>query len=295
MAGMAREFTIEPRGAFSLAAAARFIDGWPPAAKVTEVRDEAVRLCFALDSFLGHAGVLLTQEDGSVHVEACGAGDEEELRRQVGRILSLDHDAAGLEEVLDHDPVAAALHREAGSLRPVLFHSPYEAAIWAVLSARTHPSHAQALREELSRRHGRVLEVAGVETAAAPLPQQLAELDSLPALSDEKARRLRGVAGAALEGALDPSSLREAEPAEALERLQRIRGIGPFYAGLILVRSAGVTDVLPPGGEPRLRKAVGEAYGLGGPASEDELVRIAEGWRPYRTWVALLMRAAASG
>lgn len=101
------------------------------------------------------------------------------------------------------------------------------------------------------------------------------------------------MAEAALDGKLDPIRLREADPADALAALEEIRGIGPFYAGLILVRSSGAADVLPPG-EPRLMSAIGDAYDLGGAATPDQLASITEAWRPYRTWIAVLLRASAS-
>lgn len=289
-----RSFTIEPRGPFSLGSAARFIAGWPPATEVADAAGDSVRLCFALDSFAAQAGVTVSEAGDAVRVEAVGDGEEAELRTQVSRILSLDHDASDLPEVLDRDPVAARLHRESGALRPVLFHSPYEAAAWSVISARIQPTQAQRVRRALSEELGRTLDVSGVEMTAFPLPERLVALDSFPGLPDEKVRRLRGVADAALDARLDPARLRDLDPDDALAQLQEIRGIGPFYAGLILVRSVGVTDVLPPGAEPRLRRALGVAYGLDGPATDEQFKRITEAWRPYRTWIAVLMRSTAS-
>lgn len=289
-------FSIEPEGSFSLAAAARFIESWPPGEGWAGAGDEAVRLSFALDSFAGHAGAVVTDgSGGSLQVRPVGDGSEEEVRRQVGRILSLDTDGAGLAEVTARDPVVAAIQRRSGGLRPVLFHSPYEAAAWSIISARVQPRQAHRVRGELAREHGRVLDVGGVEMPAFPLPERLAEIEAFPGLPAEKLSRLRGAGEAALAGRLDPVRLRGLEPGEALAELQEIRGIGPFYAGLILVRSTGVTDVLPPGAEPRLREAVGSAYGLGGPASAEDFERITDGWRPYRTWVAVQMRSTGAG
>jgi DNA-3-methyladenine glycosylase II len=35
-------------------------------------------------------------------------------------------------------------------------------------------------------------------------------------------------------------------------------------------------------------------YGLPGPPGPDEVARLAEPWRPFRTWAAVLIRAASS-
>ena len=69
--------------------------------------------------------------------------------------------------------------------------------------------------------------------------------------------------------------------------------VGPFSAGLILVRGANHPDVFP-AAEPRLHRAMRAAYDRPD-ASEAELARIAEAWRPYRSWVSVLFRSAAGG
>jgi 3-methyladenine DNA glycosylase/8-oxoguanine DNA glycosylase len=35
---------------------------------------------------------------------------------------------------------------------------------------------------------------------------------------------------------------------------------------------------------------VADAYGLPGPATPEQIAEISENWRPYRTWVTLLLR-----
>lgn len=288
------DFLITPRGPFSLAGSARFIAGWPPAKDLANVEGDAVRLCFALDCFQGHAGVVVRETGQGVAAIMTGEGSVEEVRRQTERILSLDHDARDLEQVLRRDEVVARLHAESARLRPVLFHSPYEAAAWSVISARINHGQAQGIRAALAKELGAALDVEGVSMDAFPLPDRLLDLDAFPGLFAEKVRRLHSVAEATLDGHLDPYRLRLAGTSQALAQLQEIRGIGPFYAGLILLRAVGVTDELPPTAEPRLLRAVGRAYGRAEPVSPTELDEIAENWRPYRTWISVLIRAGAA-
>lgn len=73
------------------------------------------------------------------------------------------------------------------------------------------------------------------------------------------------------------------------QRKCRWDGIGDFSAGLILPRGAGAPDALP-NAEPRLARAVALAYGLSRPATSEQIRAISENWRPYRTWVTLLLR-----
>ncbi len=254
-------FTLEPRGPFTLASAARFIAGWPPGQG--HVMDDEVRLKFLVDDWSGPAEVLLRQ-DGGVITGTVEADSETRAVAQAARVLSLDHDGTGYDEVGERDPIVGELQRASGFLRPVLFHSPYEAAAWSVLSARTQHAQAAKLRDALS--HDGVF----------PAPERLLELRELPGLPDAKVPRLHGIARAALEGKLDREPLLAADPDEAYTRLQELPGIGPFYAGLILLRAVGTTDVVAKG-EPRLEKAVQARYG-------EPVEKVAENWRPFRTW-----------
>jgi DNA-3-methyladenine glycosylase II len=253
-------FTLEPRGPFTLASAARFIG---------HDADE-VALRFLVDDWSGPAHVVLHEEDGVIR-GSVAADNEERAIAQAARILSLDHDGTEYPDVGERDSVVGELQKRSGYLRPVLFHSPYEAAAWAVISARTRHAQAVRIRDALSR------------SGIFPAPERLLALRAQLALPEGRLARLHAVAEAALEGKLDREPLLEAPPDEALRRLQELPGIGPFYASLILLRAVGTTDV-PAAGEPQLKKAVRKRYGK-------PLDEVADQWRPFRTWVSVLMRA----
>jgi DNA-3-methyladenine glycosylase II len=98
------------------------------------------------------------------------------------------------------------------------------------------------------------------------------------------------VARAALDGLLDPARLLALGPEQAAAEVQSIKGIGPFYSQLIVIRATGFADVLA-ASEPKALALAGDLYGLGGPATPDQLRELAEPWRPFRTWAAVLIRA----
>jgi DNA-3-methyladenine glycosylase II len=281
-------FTITPSGPFDLERAATF--GFGP--RREQSFDGAMRLAFAVDGLQEHAGVVIRQADDVVHVEADGVATASlaRVQAQVERILSLDHDGQAWLQVGERDPVIGELQSRYPGLRPVLFHSLYEAAGWAIISARQGMRQAARVRDRIAARLGRSFELAGSVLHAFPLPDALATLESEQGLSAVKAGRLRALATRAEE--LDVERLRAMDPAVATAELQTLEGIGPFYASLIVVRACGLTDVLAD--EPMLRNAVAHYYDLDGPPERAQFDALAEPWRPFRTWACVLLRYAGS-
>ena len=149
------------------------------------------------------------------------------------------------------------------------------------------------VRRCLSEAHGRTFEVGGQRLAALPTPEQLLEVHRFPDISEVKLRRLHGVAVAATEGRLDAARLCAGGLEAGIVDLRKLEGIGPFFAALIMTRGSGLADVLPTE-EPKLKALVATLYGLAAPPGVEELVAIAEAWRPLRTWAEVLIRAAGN-
>jgi DNA-3-methyladenine glycosylase II len=271
---------MHPTGTFDLAAAAGF--GFGPSTGAERPARPEMKLAFCTDDLRHHARVALRQSaDGAVHAEADTDGDLDAVERQVARVLSLDHDGAAWERVIAADPVLTELAPEQPGLRPVNFHSPYEAAAWAVISARRPAQQASATRDAIARALGRDYG----DEAAFPTPGRLLELQPQKGLPEVKTERLHAIARAALEGALDHATLAAFEPAEAMARLQELPGIGPFYAQIVVIRGLGHADV-PVTEEPITKAAVRRFYGT------DDVRSVSEGWRPFRTWGSVLVHSA---
>ncbi|MGN8026177.1 DNA-3-methyladenine glycosylase family protein [Microbacterium sp. 22242] len=255
--------------------------------------DGVMRLAFCTDALDGQVGVAVRQSGGSLELTVHGDGDLPAIGAQVARVVSADQDGDAWAAVCAADPVLARVHSAAPGFRPSNFYSPYEAAVWAVLSARRARRQGIALRQRLSQQHGAVFEVGGRIEAALPLPEQLLQLEGFPGLPADRIPRLHAIARAALEGRLDVQRLAGMTPEEAMLDVQRLPGIGPFYSALIVIRACGFTDVLSTQ-EDHTRTAVQALYGLEHMPSDAELERIAEHWRPFRTWAAVALRAVGS-
>jgi DNA-3-methyladenine glycosylase II len=288
-----KTFTLMPRGAFSLAASIKFLEGFTPAA-YTESADAVLELAFPVEGSWRTVGVRVRQDPAGVTAEIVSPGERgaelaAAVRAQVERILSLDVDGSGFSAVGERDPVVGEVQRRYPGLRPVGFWSPYEAAAWAVIGHRIRITQAAAVKARMAKELGEPVSFGGRVVHAFPSPERLAKLGMFPGLAGRKPEWLRSVAQAALDGQLDTARLRAMTHEEAMADLKKLPGIGDFSAGLILLRGAGDPDAVP-GQEPRLGRAVALAYGLPGPATPQQLLQISENWKPYRTWVTLLMR-----
>ncbi|MEV4019341.1 hypothetical protein AB0J35_53545 [Nonomuraea angiospora] len=284
-------FTLTAEGPFDFDASLRFLEDWP-ATSALPSDGRAMRFAYCAESDWLPIGVTVTGAPGGVAVattRAAGPG----IRGEVARILSLDVDGAGFAKLGEADPVLGDLQRRSPGLRPVCFWSPWEAACWAVIVQRSSMLIASRIKQRIADRYGAKVIVDGQALPAFPPPVSLLEAGGL-GLPAQKEEWLRGLARAALDGVLTTEHLRALDPQDALAELRALPGVGPFSAGLILIRGAGAPDAFP-GDEPRLFAILREAYGLPEDAAPSAYRKLAEAWRPYRSWASFLFRASSYG
>jgi DNA-3-methyladenine glycosylase II len=101
-------------------------------------------------------------------------------------------------------------------------------------------------------------------------------------LSWRKVTTLRELAERLSDGRLDPDVLAELPDDELISLLTEIPGIGPWTAQGALIIALGREDVVLPG-DLALRKAVRATYRLDHLPAEEEVLMVAEKWRPYRS------------
>jgi DNA-3-methyladenine glycosylase II len=283
-------FSISPDGPFSLEAASQF--GFGPNTGRPTYADAQMKLAFAVDDFQNHAFVTLNQPDGGdVTGEIESEADPDVVLKQVRRILSLNASGTEFAAVGEKDAVLGAMQREHPGLRPVSFHSPYEAAAWSIISARRQRAQGTVVRNRIAEQFGRVYGEGADRLFAFPTPARLLELQYVQGLEAVKIERLHAVARAALDGQLDADALLAMPTEEGMEHLLKLPGIGPMYGTLILLRGTGSVDAQT-GVEPRLSTYLAHFYGLGAEATPAQITEIMDGWRPFRTWSAVLTRVS---
>jgi DNA-3-methyladenine glycosylase II len=108
-------------------------------------------------------------------------------------------------------------------------------------------------------------------------------------LSGNKIRTLRAIASACGNG-LDLTRLQHASDGDVHAALTEVVGIGPWTADIYIMFCLGRADGWAPG-DLALQIAVQQGLNLKERPNKDELLEIAERWRPWRAVAARLLWA----
>jgi DNA-3-methyladenine glycosylase II len=129
-----------------------------------------------------------------------------------------------------------------------------------------------------------------------PAPTELLAVDPgrlrEAGLSWRKVGTLRDLAGRLTDGRLNQDALSKLPDDELIAELTTITGIGPWTVQGALLIALGREDVVLPG-DLALRKAILAAYRLDRLPTQQEVLDIAEKWRPYRSLATSYLFSAA--
>ena len=100
--------------------------------------------------------------------------------------------------------------------------------------------------------------------------------------SARKGATLRALAERFVDGRLSDEALSRMTDDEVEAALTEVPGIGPWTAHGFLIVALDRPDVLL-SGDLALRRAIRRTYGFDHPPTQDEMVQLAERWRPYRS------------
>jgi len=146
----------------------------------------------------------------------------------------------------------------------------------------------QVLGQQLSVRATRTIlsRLEGVFGGRLPTPAEMLAADPeavrSSGMSARKAATLREVAQRFVDGRLSDAALSARPDEDVVAALTSIPGIGPWTAHGFLLVALDRPDVFLTG-DLALRRAVERAYGFDHSPTDDELLELAERWRPYRS------------
>jgi len=148
--------------------------------------------------------------------------------------------------------------------------------VFQVIGQQLSVSATRATLSRLQERFGGHLP-SPTELAAAD-PQVLRD----SGMSARKGATLRALAERFLDGRLSDEALSRMTDDEVEAALTEVPGIGPWTAHGFLIVALDRPDVLL-SGDLALRRAVERSYEFDHLPTEDEMVKLAERWRPYRS------------
>lgn len=129
-----------------------------------------------------------------------------------------------------------------------------------------------------------------------PSPSELLAVDPTrlreAGLSWRKIGTLRDLAERLSDGRLNTEALRALPDEEFIAELTAVPGIGPWTAQGVLLIALRREDVVLPG-DLALRKAVQRVYALDHLPTQQEVLDVAEKWRPFRSLATSYLFAAS--
>jgi AraC family transcriptional regulator of adaptative response / DNA-3-methyladenine glycosylase II len=207
--------------------------------------------------------------------------------RRVRRLFDLGADPRVIDAHLGADRVLAPLVAARPGLRVVGAWAAFELAVRAVLGQQITVAAARGLAAALVARAGRPLD-AGLRdidssiTHAFPSPEDVVRSDlSGLGMPRRRIETLQSIARAMSNG---QSLIAEhANLDDAVRALVALPGIGAWTAQYVAMRELREPDAFPASDVALLRAA---SNCLGRPVTPEDLLRLAEGWRPWRAYAA---------
>lgn len=172
------------------------------------------------------------------------------------------------------DPILSTLIDEHGTLELEPAADPFERLIVSIVNQQLSTASAAAIRERFFDR----FEIA---------PESLVDADEAElretGLSHQKIEYIHNAAHTFLHDDLTRESFAQMSDEEVIEELTSIHGVGVWTAKMFLMFSLGREDIFPVE-DLGIRNGMTQLYG---DLSREEMVEVAEQWRPYRSIATL--------
>jgi DNA-3-methyladenine glycosylase II len=184
--------------------------------------------------------------------------------------------------LMRRDPVLATVIRQVGpcELPNIPYQPPFMALAEAIASQQLSVKAADTI-------FGRFCALFGPDNTPDAL--RLLQLDDeairASGFSRSKVAFLRDLAARVAENRLELDRLSELDDDRVLEQLTAVKGIGTWTAEIYLMFRLQRPDVFPVD-DLGLIKAAQKLYGLRQRPTRQKLLKMAEGWRPYRSVAA---------
>ena len=273
------------RGPYNWSAMIRFFA--PRAIQGVEfVSEDCYRRTIEVDGHPGYFEVrpVPGQSYLEAHIDIPNAGALSRVVTRLRRMFDLHADTETISEHLRRDPGLASHVNAAPGMRLPGAWDPFELAVRAILGQQVSVKAASTLTGRIVEKYGRAFAPAEGLTHLFPSPETLARADLTKiGVVGARAQAISTIAAVVASGALTLNSLDGLT--EVVDSLCKQPGIGEWTAHYIAMRAYGEPDAFP-SSDLGLRKAVSKQKE---PVSAAELAQMAEAWRPWRAYAAMIL------
>ncbi|HXG74459.1 MAG TPA: DNA-3-methyladenine glycosylase [Candidatus Nitrosotenuis sp.] len=176
---------------------------------------------------------------------------------------------------LRKDPKLARIIDLVGTYRLRTVRDPYESLVEAIITQQLSGKAADSISKRFREIYG-----------GFPKPNQVIKTPHTKlrkaGLSGMKVAYIKDLSKKIESNEIRLGSLKKMSDEEVIEHLTQVKGIGRWTAEMFLIFCLGRLDVLPVG-DLGLRKGMQRLYSLSELPQKDQIERLAERWRPYRT------------
>jgi AraC family transcriptional regulator of adaptative response / DNA-3-methyladenine glycosylase II len=207
------------------------------------------------------------------------------ITERIRSMFDLNADWTAIAQTLKADPVLATLIKSEPGLRVPGCWNGFELAVRAILGQQVSVKGATTLAGRLVKTFGQEFSSAAGLTHIFPRPQTLADANFAGiGLPGARSETIRSLAQAVCNGRIKFDGV--IDSSEFLLRLCEIPGIGQWTAQYVAMRALGEPDAFPSTDLGLMRAMRLE--------SARELERLAEAWRPWRSYAAVHLWNIAS-
>jgi AraC family transcriptional regulator of adaptative response / DNA-3-methyladenine glycosylase II len=219
---------------------------------------ESYERVFRLNDSVGAIRVTHDEKKSRLLLKVHGSepGSLYQITQRVRQMFDLDSDPIHVENVFSDCEIMSRLSAKYPGLRIPRGWDPYETAIGVILGQLVSVKHARGLRAELVAHYGERIKnpLDGKDASLFPTPEVLAT-EPISKVKTTRARRetIRELSRWIIEKKIHFNSVQDTQTFR--KELLSIKGIGPWTADVICLRSLGDPDAFP-GGDLILNRAL---------------------------------------
>ena len=207
--------------------------------------------------------------------------------------FDLEYDINAFYAFASKDDRLKAVARELEGFRMLAYVDMTDVLVWAVLGQQINMKFAFELKRRLVQHFDHYIEYEGTKYWMMPGARELFDMELSVMrgmqISSSKSEYIKNCASGLLDGSLAKAYLERFDDyGRALSHLTRVKGIGPWSANVILMRTIKFRNAIPIG-DAGLKNALWATDGLNDKPTREYINEVISQWGDFGTYATLYM------